>query len=113
MRTLDFNAIMQPTWEIKLKDAAKTVVHLVAPTVELVDRLSTVAPELQKVAEAKDGRTTKAVYDLIADILSCNDDGYTFTAEELRDKYRMSLIDVAKFTSMYFEFLNEIKDAKN
>lgn len=113
MKALDFNTIEQPTWQVTLKDDEKTTVHLTAPTVDLVDRLVAAAPELQGVAEHKDGRTIRAVYVLIADIMNCNDDGFTFTAEELRDKYRMSLLDVFKFTAGYLEFVKEIQDAKN
>jgi hypothetical protein len=113
MKMLDFNAIQQLTWPVKLKDKAQTVVNLSVPTVELVDRLIAAAPELQDVAKNKDGKTIRAVYTLIADLMNCNDDGFTFTAEELRDKYRMSLLDVFKFTAGYLEFVKEIQDAKN
>lgn len=113
MKALDFNAIEQPSWAVTLKDDAKTVVHLVPPSVELVDRLVAMAPELQGVAEHKDGRTVRAVYTLIADVLNCNDDGFKFTAEELRDAYRLSLLDVFRFTAGYMEFIKEIQDAKN
>lgn len=113
MKALDFNAIEQPVWLVTLKDNDKTAVHLTAPTVDLVDRLVAMAPELQNVAEHKDGRTIRAVYALTADVLNCNDDGFTFTAEELRDKYRLSLLDVIKFTAGYLEFIKEIQDAKN
>lgn len=113
MKALDFNAIQQPTWTIKLKDEDQTTVNLTTPSVDLVDRLTAAAPELQDVAAAKDGRTTRAVYELLADIMSCNDDGYTFTAEELRDRYKLSLHDLFRFFAGYLEFVNEMKNAKN
>lgn len=113
MKMLDFNAIQQPTWAIKLKDDDHTVVNLTAPTVELIDRLVAAAPEIQDVAKNKDGRAVRALFELIAEVMNCNDDGFTFTAEELRDKYRMTLLDVAKFEAGYFEFIKEIQDAKN
>ena len=113
MKALDFNAIEQPTWPVTLKDPDRTVVHLTAPTVDLVDRLVATAPELQAVAERKDGRTIREVYALIADVLNCNDDGFTFTAEELRDKYRLTLLDVFRFTAGYMDFVKEMQDAKN
>ena len=113
MKTLDFNAIEQPTWPVVLKDAEKTVVHLIAPTVNLVDRLVSTAPELEGVAARKDGKTVRAVYELVADVMNCNDDGFTFTAEELRDKYKLTLLDVFKFTAGYLEFVKEIQEVKN
>jgi len=113
MKTLDFNAIQQPTWTIKLKDKDQTSVKLTTPTAELVDRLIAVTPDLQQVADSKDGRAVRAVYELIADVMNCNDDGYTFTAEELRDKYKLSLLDLFRFVSGYLEFVKEMQNAKN
>ncbi len=113
MQMLDFNAIQQPTWALKLKDEAQTVVNLATPTVELVDRLVAATPELQEAAKTKDGRTIRAIYALVADLLNCNDDGFAFTAEELRDKYKMTLLDVFRFVSGYMEFIKEMQDAKN
>lgn len=113
MQMLDFNAIEQPTWPIKLKDEAQTVVHLSAPTVELYDRLIAAAPRMEEAAKNKDGRTILAIYELVADILNCNDDGFTFNAEELRDKYKMTLLDVFKFVAGYLQFMQEMQEAKN
>lgn len=61
MKMLDFNAIQQPTWPVKLKDDAQTVVNLSAPTVALVDRIAAAAPGLQEATKTKDGRTIRAV----------------------------------------------------
>lgn len=113
MKMFDFNAVQQPTWPVKLKDDAQTVVTLSAPTTELVDRLIAVTPELEEAARTKDGKTIRAIYALVADIMSCNEDGFTFTAEELRDKYRLTLLDVFKFVPGYLEFIKEMQDAKN
>ena len=113
MQMLDFNALQQPSWPVKLKDDEQTVVHVSAPTVELYDRLVAATPELEKASKTKDGRTTRALYNLIADIMSINDDGYTFTGEELRDKYKLTLVDIIHFVGGYFQFMKEIKEAKN
>jgi len=113
MEMLDFNALEQPSWPVKLKDEAQTVVHVSAPSVELYDRLLAAAPELSNVAKKKDGRTIRALYNLVAEIISINEDGYTFTGEELLTKYRLSLVDVVRFVSGYLQFQKEIQDAKN
>lgn len=113
MKMLDFNALEQPTWPLKLKDDAQTIVHLSAPTVELVDRLTAATPGLKEAAKTKDGRATRAVYELVADLFNCNDDGFIFTAEELRDKYKLSLMDVFQFVAGYMDFIKEMQDAKN
>lgn len=111
MKALDFNALQQPTWDVKLKDG--TLVHLTAPTVELIDKLMAAAPEFKELAANKDSRTIRAVYELLADLMNCNDDGFTFNADELMTKYKMTLYDVFKFTAGYFEFISELQDAKN
>ena len=51
MQMLDFNAIEQPTWPVKLKDEAQTVVNLAAPSVQLLDKLQAMVPDLKKVAK--------------------------------------------------------------
>lgn len=113
MKMLDFNAIQQPTWQLKLKDDAQTVVNLSVPSVDLMDRLEASIPEFQEITKNKDGRAIRKLYDLVAEVFNCNDDGLTFTGEELRTKYRMSLLDLAKFELGYLDFIGEIKEAKN
>ena len=113
MKMLDFNALQHPTFPVKLKDENQTIVHISTPTVELVDRLVAVASELQDIAQAKDARIIHALYGLIADLMNCNDDGLTFTGEELRGKYNLSLLDLFCFVSAYMDFVGEIQNAKN
>lgn len=113
MKNFDFNAIQQPVFPVTLRDDDKTVVHVTYPTVELLDRFMAMTPELQDVAKAKDGRTVHAVFGLVADILNCNEDGFAFTAEELRDRYNMTLYGVFQFAVAYMTFLKEAQDAKN
>lgn len=110
---LDFNALSQPTWPVKLRDPEQTVVHISAPTVELYDRLIALTPELEGVAKEKNGATIRAVYALAAELMSFNEDGFTFTAEELRDKYGLTLVDIIRLVAGYLEFQKEIADAKN
>ena len=113
MKMLDFNALQKPTWPIKLKDDAHTTVTLSTPTAELVDRLVASTPELLEVSKTKDGKTINAAYGLVADLMNCNEDGFQFTAEELRDKYKMTLFDVFQFAAGYMEFIKEMQDAKH
>ena len=113
MHMLDFNALSQPTWPVKLKDPEQTVVHISAPTVELYDRFVAMTPELENVAKEKNGATIRTVYAVVAELMSFNEDGFTFTAEELRDKYRMTLVDIIRFVAGYAEFQKEIAEAKN
>lgn len=113
MKMLDFNALQQPTWSLKLKDENCTVVNLSLPSVELLDRLIAATPELQEVTKTKDGKTIHAVYELIADVMNCNADGFSFTGDELRVKYHLSLLDLFTFVAGYLDFVKEIQEAKN
>lgn len=113
MKALDFNALTQPTWQITLRDDDHTVVNLVTPTVDLVERLIAAEPEMTEAAKTKDGRTIKALFEFTAELMNCNEDGYVFTAEELRDKYKMKLLDVIRLHAGYMEFIQEMQNAKN
>lgn len=113
MRMFDFNAVQKPTWPVKLGDADGTVVNLSYPTLELADRLTMLATEIGDIAAKKDGRTIRDAFGIIAEVMNCNEDGFTFTAEELRGKYRMNLLVMAQFVAGYLDFLKEANDAKN
>lgn len=113
MKTLDFNALEKPVLELTLKDAAKTVVRVTAPTEELVERLTAAAGELQKVIKENNGETIRSLFELIAELMNCNVDGLTFTAEDLREKYNMRLFEATVFVNVYLEFIQELNNAKN
>lgn len=111
---LDFNALEQPTLELTLKDPDKTVIHATVPTEELVERLVASASGLKQLTESKSSpETAKALYSLIAELMNCNREGLTFTAEELRDKYNLTLYDAFVFAKVYMEFVQEMQGAKN
>lgn len=112
-RKLDLNALEQPTLELTLMDDNHTMVRLIAPDVDLIERLQSAAPKLKKVADSNDGDSIKAVYDLFADIISNNLEGLTVTVEELRDVYRVRFVHLMVIAANYLEFINEIKSAKN
>lgn len=113
VKTLDFNALERPVLEITLKDKAKTVVRLTTPTEELVERLMAASAELQKVINDNTGATVKALFELIAQLMSCNLIGQQFTAEDLRDRYGMKLYEATVFVKVYLDFIQEINSAKN
>lgn len=113
MQMFDFNAIQKPTWPIKLADDAQTVVHLSYPSLELADRLTAMSESLKDVVSNNNGEAISKAFSVVAAVMSCNEDGLTFTAEELRDKYHMTLLGMARFTAGYLTFLKEANDAKN
>lgn len=113
MQMFDFNAIQQPTWPIKLADDNQTVVRLSYPSLELADRLVAMSESMREVVNKRDGTAIKNAFSVVAAVMSCNEDGLTFTAEELRDKYRMTLLGMAQFTAGYMTFLKEANNAGN
>lgn len=113
MQMFDFNAIQKPTWPVKLADEAQTVVHLSYPSLDMVEKLMGLSESLKEVVATNNSETVRNAFGVVAMVLSCNEDGLTFTAEELRDKYHMTLLGMARFTAGYLSFLQEANNAKN
>ena len=113
MQMFDFNAIQKPTWPVKLADDAQTVVHLSYPSLELADRLMAMSESLKEVVSKNNAETVRKAFGVVAAVMSCNEDGLTFTADELREKYHMTLLGMARFTAGYLSFLQEANEAKN
>ena len=112
-KVLDFNSLQRPTFEVTMKDDARTKLRLVCPKESLVERLESGLKELREILEKKDGSSIRACFQLAADLFSENDNGVEITAEMLRDRYRIALEDLVVFFSAYTDFINEIKNAKN
>lgn len=112
-RKLDLRTLEQPTLELTLLDDDNTMLRLIVPDVDLIEKLQVVAPKMRKIADSNDGAAIKAIYELFADIISNNMDEITVTAEELRDKYRLKLVHLMFICADYLEFIGEIKNAKN
>ena len=102
-----------PTMTMVLPDG--TAVHVCAPTVELVDELRRSIRKLNAVLKGDEGddRLKKAVYELAAKLINCNDDDFTVSAEELAVKHRTSLRALRVFFDDYVVFLKTIENAKN
>lgn len=112
-KKLDFNALEQPTLELTMKDAARTVIRVGIPTEDLIERLTAAAPGLQAAVKNKDPKLIREAYKLAADLISCNDADLHVSAEDLRDKYRIKLEDLIIFCSVYLDFIADIQNAKN
>lgn len=112
-KALDFNSLQRPTFEVTMKDDARTKLRLVCPKESLVERLESGMKELREILEKKDGSSIRACFRLAADLFSENDNDVEITAEALRDQYRISLEDLVVFFSAYIDFIGEIKNAKN
>ena len=112
-KMLDLNALEQPILEIKLKDENRTIFRLTTPTTRLVEKFSAAKNELGAVAESQDIEKIKKVYELTAELISCNADYITVTAEDLRDKYRLTFGDIVVIYGAYLDFIKEFNSAKN
>lgn len=112
-KVLDFNTVERPTLELIMQDDARTSIQVGTPTEGLVEELSVLAPQLDKVLESQDAESIKAIYDLAARLINCNRNFVKVTAEELRDRYRMNFESLVIFYGAYIEFLDDIMKAKN
>lgn len=112
-KILDLNALDQPILEVKLRDADRTVFKLTTPTTRLVEKFIAAKSELSAVAKSRDVEKIQKLYELTAELISCNADYITVTAEELRDKYRLTFGDLVVIFAAYLDFIKEFNDAKN
>ena len=112
-KMLDLNALEQPTLELKMRDENKTIFRLTTPTTKLVERLTTAKAELADIAKSGNEKKIKKLYELMADIISCNIDFVKVTADELRDTYGVKLSDLFVIFSAYVDFIKEFNTAKN
>ena len=111
MRSFDFNSVQQPMMEITLPNETQTKVRLTMPKTSLVERLSATVGELNEIFAKKDASTIQQVYSLVAEIMSCNRDFRTFTAEELKEC--LNFDHIVAFCLEYISFLSDVKKAKN
>lgn len=112
--TLDFRALQQPSMECILLDDANTVIHVTPPTHGEVKKLEAMRAELQAMKGRKvDNGMLHRVYDMIADLMSHNEERLRITGKELKLKYRLTLLHLLAFEQAYMEFIGEIKAAKN
>lgn len=112
-KMLDLNALDQPILEITLRDQAKTIFRLTTPTVALVERFTAAKAEMSEIAKSRNVEKIKKLYELTADLMSCNADYLTVTAEDLRDTYRVTFGDLVIIFSAYLDFIREFNTAKN
>ena len=114
-KVTDLRALVRPTLVTILPDEDATVVHITAPTVDMVEELQTGKAALFSVLKGEEGeaKVKHAVYELTAKMLSCNLDGYTFTAKELLTRYNMTPEVLAVFFTDYIDFITTLEKEKN
>lgn len=112
-KILDLNALDQPVLDVRLRDDKRTVFHLTAPSVKLYEKFIAAKAEVGEIAKTRNEEKIRKLFELTAEIVSCNTDYITVTAEELRDIYRLKFGDVVIIFAAYLDFLKEINNAKN
>ena len=112
-KVLDLNALEQPVLELKLRDEKRTVFRLTTPTTRLVEKFLEAKSEVSEVAKTRNEDKIKKLFELTAEIISCNTDYITVTAEELRDKYHLAFGDLVVIFAAYLDFIKELNSAKN
>ena len=112
-KILDLNALDQPILEVKLRDDNHTIFRLTTPTTKLVEKFISAKNEISSIATSGDVEKIKKLYELTAELISCNADYTTVTPEELRDKYRLTFGDIVVVFAAYLDFIKEFNNAKN
>ena len=112
-KVLDLNALEQPVLEVKLRDENRTIFRLTAPTVKQYERFISVKSEMAEIAKCQKPEQIKRLFEFTAELMSCNADYITVTAEELRDKYRLKFGDIVVIFAAYLDFVKEFNNAKN
>jgi len=112
-KTLDFNKIHRPHLLLVMPDKDRTKIKVSTPTEGLIEELQASLPEFEAVLKEGDAETIKAVYDLAARLINCNQSAVHVTAEDLAGKYGLNLEFLVEFFSAYIDFIGEITAAKN
>lgn len=111
-RKLDLNTIQRPVLELTLPDESQTTIHVKTPTMNKFREMQKVAAELEN-ADMSDRDVVDIIYDFLADIMSCNREYITITAEELSGKYNIDLDAALLIYREYLSFLSGIAAEKN
>ena len=109
MKDFDFRSLTQPTWKMTLPDA--TVLHIKQPTQFMVKHLQASYEDIKGMKNDKDAM--HRAYDLVAELMSNNEEGFTLTGKQLNLKYHIPEWQLSKFVNQYFQFVREISGAKN
>ena len=112
-KLLNFRNFAQPTLPIAMNDAEETLFTLVAPSVELVERLEANQDSIVATFQKGNRESLDAIWDLAASLISCNRECRAVTVDDLKGRYGMSYTMLLAFLTAYGEFITEIESAKN
>lgn len=110
---LNFRNFAQPVLPLNMNDAEETLIRVTAPTVELTERLEANLDAIVATFAKGDRTSLDEVWQLAADLISCNRDRIKVTVVELKGKYGVSYEMLMAFYAAYSEFIDEIENEKN
>lgn len=111
---LNFRSFAQPTLPISMNDVEETLFTITTPTVGLVEELEANRDTILAAFGGQNGRRRlDELWSFAAKLISCNREGQTVTADELKGRYGMNYDMLFAFYTAYMEFLAEIEQAKN
>ena len=110
---LNFRNFSQPTLPLNMNDAEETLFTVTAPTVELTERLEANQDAIIAAFGKGDRTTLDEIWQLAADLISCNREHRSVTVAELKGKYGVSYEMLMAFYTAYTDFITEIENAKN
>ena len=118
MAKLDFRTLTMPTLELDMVDEDNTHITVTTPTEELVEELEAMRSNVSTLFAADNPDSTDACYDLAARVMSCNRQGISVTADDLKNKYwpkdkRHNQLHLLAFFKAYLDFIEEIQNEKN
>lgn len=110
---LNFRNFEQPSFPLYMNDAEETLFTVTSPTVALVERIEANQDEIVDTLRKGDRESLDEMWQLAADLISCNREHRPVTVAELKGRYGMTYPMFVAFWLYYMEFLNEIKQEKN
>lgn len=110
---LNFRNFAQPTLPLNMNDAEETLFSVTQPRVELVERLEANQDTILQTFQGGDKDAVDAIWELAADLISCNREHRKVTVAELKGKYGVTYEMLLAFFVAYGEFIAEIENAKN
>ena len=110
---LNFRNFAQPSLPLDMNDAAGTRITVTSPTVELTERLEANQDAIVATFQKGDRKSLGAIWELAADLISCNREHIKVTVEQLKGEYGMNYEMLMAFIVAYTEFVEEIENAKN
>lgn len=110
-KILDFNT--SPELIVTMKDEKKTRIHVSMPTLDIVETLQSSKDAIIETLSENTQERIPELYRLAGVLMSCNKDGISVTAENLRDIYGLTLEDLTVFFSTYIDFIKAVENEKN